>query len=171
VDLPPCAATGGSEAAEALQPFQRAQTIRDTFFQDGGRRLGVPLEFRLLGLDEGIGEFSLDVDGQLLRFGPGTQAAQSVRWPGPSGGGRVHLQIVPAAGGGGPGFVFEGPWALFRLLDRVRIEPGSAPDRSLLVFDVEGRKARFEVRSPAALNPLSTRARQELEQFQCPKRL
>ena len=37
-----------------------------------------------------------------------------------------------------------------------------------LTFDVEGRKARFEVRSPTPLNPLQ---REQLEQFQCPKQL
>jgi type VI secretion system protein ImpL len=36
------------------------------------------------------------------------------------------------------------------------------------VFDVEGRKARFEIRSATPRNPL---LRQDLEQFQCPKRL
>jgi type VI secretion system protein ImpL len=161
-------AAARAEASESLLQFQRAQAIRDAFFRDGGRRLGVRLDFRLIELDPGISEFALDVDGQLLRFRPGSQAVQSVQWPGPNDAGRVHLQITPSSGAGGPGYVFQGPWALFRLLDRVRTEPGSAPDRSRLVFDVEGRKARFEVKSPAALNPI---ARQELEQFQCPKRL
>jgi type VI secretion system protein ImpL len=157
-----------AEAGESLQQFQRAQAIRDAFFRDGGRRLGVRLEFRPLEFDPGIGEFTLDVDGQVLRFRPGVQAIQSLQWPGPGDSGRVHLQVTPIAGAGGPGYTFQGPWALFRLLDRVRTEAGSAPDRSVLVFDVEGRKARFEVRSPAALNPMS---RQLLEHFKCPGRL
>jgi type VI secretion system protein ImpL len=157
-----------AEGSESLQQFQRAQAIREAFFRDGGRRLGVRLDFRLIELDPGISEFTIDVDGQVLRFRPGAQTPQSLQWPGPGDAGRVHLQLTPSTGSGGPGYLFQGPWALFRLLDRVRTEPGSAPDRSQLVFDVEGRKARFEVRSPAALNPM---ARQDLEQFQCPKRL
>jgi type VI protein secretion system component VasK len=49
----------------------------------------------------------------------------------------------------------------------VRIEPGSTPQRTLLAFDVEGRRARFELRSSTgAVHPL---VRQELERFQCPK--
>jgi len=76
--------------------------------------------------------------------------------------------VTSTAGGNASDFVFEGPWALFRLFDRVRIEPGAAPDRAQFVLDVEGRTARFEVRSATPLNPLM---RQELEQFQCPKRL
>jgi type VI secretion system protein ImpL len=161
-------AAARSEGADALQQFQRAQAIREAFFRDGGRQLGVRLEFRPLALDPGIAEFALDVDGQVLRFRPGAPAAQGLSWPGSGNEGRVHLQVTPSGGTAGPGFTFQGPWALFRLLDRVRSEPGSTPDRLLLAFDVEGRKARFEVRSPAGLNPM---ARQVLEQFKCPSRL
>ena len=126
------------------------------------------LEWRLLELEPGVAEFALDVDGQVLRFRPGSTAVQTLQWPGPSDSGRVQLQLTPVGGAPGPGHVFQGPWALFRLLDRVRSEPGPTPDRWRLTFDVEGRRARFEVKAPAALNPM---ARQELEQFQCPKRL
>jgi type VI secretion system protein ImpL len=149
-------------------PFQRAQAIREAFFRDGGREFGVRMELRLLELEPGIAEFVLDVDGQVLRFRPGASASQTLQWPGPGNAGRVHLQLVPSTGAAGPGHVFQGPWALFRLLDRVRSEAGPSPDRWRLQFDVEGRKARFEVRTTGALNPI---ARQELEQFQCPKRL
>ena len=76
--------------------------------------------------------------------------------------------MTPVGGAAGPGHGFQGPWALFRLLDRVRSEPGPTPERWRLTFDVEGRRARFEVKAPAALNPI---ARQELEQVQGPKRL
>jgi len=164
----PWAWRAGTAGADALQPFQRAQAIREAFFRDGGRQLGVKLEWRLLELDPGVAEFALDVDGQVLRFRAGSTAVQALQWPGPSDSGRVQLQLTPVGGVAGPGHVFQGPWALFRLLDRVRSEPGPTPDRWRLAFDVEGRRARFEVKAPAALNPI---ARQELEQFQCPKRL
>ena len=104
----------------------------------------------------------------MLRFRRDTRGAQSVQWPGPARSGRVQLQLTPAGGGAASVHAFEGPWALFCLFDRVRVEPGSVPGRALLVFDVEGRKARFEVRSALPLNPLQ---RQELEQFRCPHQL
>src|SRR5437762_14099986 len=85
------------------------------------------LEFKLVELDAGVSEFALDIDGQLLRFRPGAKQSQSVQWPGPSNAGRVHLQVLPSAAAG---YDFQGPWALFRLLDRVRVEPGSTPERS-----------------------------------------
>ena len=160
-------AAASAETAESLQQFQRARAIRDAFFHDAGR-FGTRLEFRLIELDPGVGQFTLDVDGQVLRFRRDTRGAQSVQWPGPARSGRVQLQLTPASGGAASVHAFEGPWALFRLFDRVRVEPGSVPGRALLVFDVEGRKARFEVRSALPLNPLQ---RQELEQFRCPHQL
>lgn len=155
------------QGGEALQPFQRAQAIREAFFREGGRQLGTRLEFRLLEVDAGVAEFALDVDGQAMRFKPGARQAQALQWPG-RGNGRALVRVVAAGGQAGPGFEFQGPWALYRLLDRVRVDPGATPDRVQLVFDVQGRKARFEVKSLSPQNPL---LRRELEQFQCPSRL
>ncbi len=155
--------------SDGAAPFRRAQTIRETFFRDGGRALGTRLEFRLLGLDAGASEFTLDVDGQVLRWKRGAPQAQSIDWltlRGAGGhSGRVHVLLAPSAGSG---YTFNGPWALLRLLDRARVERGAAPDRALVTFDIEGRKARFEVRSASAHNPL---LRQDLESFACPNKL
>ena len=156
--------------SDGAAPFRRAQAIRDAFFRDGGRALGTRLEFRLLELDAAAAEFTLDVDGQVLRFKRGTQQPpQSIDWLTLGGttaeGGRVHVLMTPTAGSG---YTFNGPWALLRLLDRARVERGASPDRALVSFDIEGRKARFEVRSATSHNPL---LRQDLEPFQCPNKL
>jgi type VI secretion system protein ImpL len=164
----PWSFVAGGGGGDALAAFQHARAIRDAFFKDGGRQFGLKLELRLLELEAGIAEFVLDVDGQVLRFRSGAGAPQTLQWPGPADSGRVQLQLVPASGPAGAGHAFQGAWALLRLLDRVRSEPGPTPDRWRLVFDVEGRKARFEVRASGALNAIS---RQELEQFECPKKL
>lgn len=155
-------------AADALLPFQRAQAIRSAFFRDGGRTFGVRLEFKLVELDPGIGQFLIDVDGQTLRFARDSRAAQVLQWPGPGGAGRVSLQAPAPGAAPGAGFVFEGPWSLLRMLERVRVEPGASANQATLSFDVEGRKARFEVRGSNAALPITL---PELEQFQCPKRL
>jgi type VI secretion system protein ImpL len=115
-------------------------------------------------MDAGIAEFVLDVDGQRMSFKRDVKAPQTITWPAAGDSSRAHLQIVP----GSPGYDIQGPWALFRLLDRVRMEPGASGDRVVLSFDVEGHRARFEVRSAGTPHPL---LRQALEQFQCPKKL
>jgi type VI secretion system protein ImpL len=152
---------------DALLPFQRAQAIRNAFFVDGGRQFGVRMDLRVLELDPGIGALLIDVDGQTLRFARDSRAPQTLQWPGP-GAGRVQLQAAAPGSAGGAKYAFDGPWALLRLFERVRIEPGSTANRAVLVFDVEGRKARLEASSPQGALAI---ALPELEQFQCPRRL
>lgn len=159
---------GASEGAEGLSPFMRAQAIRDAWFRDGGRQFGLRFELRLLELDPALAEFALDIDGQVARFKRDQKAAFSLQWPGAQDSRRIALQVTPAAGGAPSTHAFEGPWALLRLLDRVRVVPGATPDRAELRFDVEGRLARFELKSATPVNPL---LREPLEQFACPQRL
>jgi type VI secretion system protein ImpL len=159
---------GGQEPTPSLQQFQRAQLIRSAFFADGGRTLGSRLEFRLLEMDPGISSFDIDVDGQLMHFSRNTRAGLSVKWPDVAATmRRVQLRVTTTAGAGSQ-HSFDGHWGLLRLLERVRKEPGASADRLLVHFDVEGHRARFEIRSAAPVNPLRL---QTLEQFQCPQRL
>lgn len=163
---------GSTEPAESLQAFQRAQAIRDALFTDGGRSLGTRLEFRLIEMDPGVGSLVLDVDGQVLRFTRDSKQPQSVRWPGPNATGNsgfVQVRMFTTTpGAAGEPEPFEGQWALLRLFARLRTEPSSAADRVPVIFNVVGRQARFEIRSPTASNPARFSA---LEQFQCPQRL
>jgi len=156
-----------AKVGDALLPFQRAQQIRQGFFLDGSRQFGVRMELRVLELDPSLGALLIDVDGQSLRFARDSRMPQTLTWPGP-GAGRVQLQATAPGGAAGAKYAFEGPWALLRLFERVRVEPGSSSNRAVLVVDVEGRRARLEATSSqgalAILMP-------ELEQFQCPRRL
>ena len=156
-----------AKVGDALLPFQRAHQIRQAFFLDGGRQFGVRMELRVLELDPSLGALLIDVDGQSLRFARDSRMPQTLTWPGP-GAGRVQLQATAPGGAAGAKYAFEGPWALLRLFERVRVEPGSSSNRAVLVVDVEGRRARLEATSSqgalAILMP-------ELEQFQCPRRL
>jgi len=156
-----------AKLGDALLAFQRAQNIRAAFFAEGGKQFGVRIDLRLLEMDPGIGALMIDVDGRTLRFARDSRAPQTLQWPGP-GPGRVQLQAAAPGAAGGAKYAFEGPWALLRLLERVRVEPGASANRAVLVFDVEGRKARLEASSPQG--PLAI-ALPELEQFQCPRRL
>ena len=64
--------------------------------------------------------------------------------------------------------VTEGPWALLRMFDRVRIEPGNSPERFRATFDVDGRKAVFDITTSSVRNPFVLR---ELADFSCPSGL
>jgi type VI secretion system protein ImpL len=147
-----------------LPQFQRAQAIRETYFS-GGVGPATQLEFKPIEMDAALKEFTLDVDGQIVRYDHGPQIPQRVRWPGPRGSGVVRLMVQPA---GSTGLLKEGPWALFRLFDQVSLQPTAVPEKFRAVFDIDGRKAVFEVTAGSVRNPFRL---PDLRQFSCPNGL
>jgi type VI secretion system protein ImpL len=145
-----------------LQQFQRAAVIRDVFFRNGGV---LRLDFKPVDMDPAITNFVFDVDGQLVKYSHGPQVPQSVQWPGPKGGLQVRLQITPPGVSGTSGTALDGPWSLFRMLDKANIQPAGAPEKFRVSFAVDGRNATFDVTSSSVQNPFRLR---ELAEFRCP---
>ncbi|MBI3380482.1 MAG: type VI secretion system membrane subunit TssM [Aquabacterium sp.] len=156
-------ATMGTDSGTLAQ-FQRAAAIRDTFFRAGGNQPGLRLDFRPFEMDATITQFTLDVDGQLVKYAHGPQIPASVQWPGPRGSSLVRVSLAPP-GAGDNAIVTEGPWALFRLFDRMALSPAGAPERFNVAFNVGGRKATFTVTSSSVQNPFRL---PELSSFSCP---
>ena len=151
-----------------LPQFQRAAVIRETFFP-AGNAISIKLDFKPVDMDNELKSFILDVDGQLVRYVHGPQIPMQVTWPGPRGSTQVRVQISPGGASGASGITTEGPWALFRMFDRAsRIEPGSSPEKFRVTFDVDGRKAVFDVTTSSVRNPFTLR---ELKDFSCPSSL
>jgi type VI secretion system protein ImpL len=147
-----------------LPQFQRAQAIRETFFPSGSTA-SLKLQFKPVEMEATLKQFILDVDGQVVQYDHGPQVPTTVQWPGPRGTTQVRVQVSPPGSGNTFGAVFEGPWALLRLFDRVKIEPTNVPERFRATFDVDGRKAVFEVTANSVRNPFRLR---ELNEFACP---
>ncbi|SFU99289.1 type VI secretion system membrane subunit TssM [Pseudoduganella namucuonensis] len=158
----------GAGDSPALVQFQRAQAIRAAFFPGTSQDAALRLEFKPLAMDAAISQFLLDVDGQPVKFSQGQAPAPvPVQWPGPRGGGQVRVQLTPP-GAQAAGLLYEGPWALFRMFDQLRIDGGAQAEKFVATFDIDGRKARLEVRAASVRNPFRLR---ELEQFECPGQL
>jgi type VI secretion system protein ImpL len=153
-------------ASDALQEFQRARVIRDVFFPGGSPKVGMDLTFKPIYMDASIHQFILDMNGKQVRYGHGPPVSVTLQWD-PSGSSQVRFEISPAGAGGG-GKVFEGPWALFRMLDGMEISPTSQPEKFVVEFNVDGRKTRFEVITSSVQNPFRLN---ELNQFHCPGHL
>ena len=147
-----------------LPQFQRAAIIRETFFS-GGAGLSTRLEFKPVEMDTTLREFTLDVDGQIVSYNHGPQIPKPVKWPGPRGTGVVRVMVQPA---GGTGMVTDGPWALYRLFDRVTVQPGIGPEKFRATFDIDGRKAVFDVTAASVRHPFRMN---ELKTFVCPNGL
>ncbi|MDB5815051.1 MAG: type secretion protein [Rhodocyclales bacterium] len=145
-----------------LAQFQRAAVIRDVFFRSGGV---LRLEFKPVDMDPSITNFVFDVDGQLIKYSHGPQVPQSVTWPGPKGGLEVRIQMTPPGASGTSGAALDGPWSLFRMLDKANIQPAGAPEKVRVTFAIDGRSTVFDVTSGSVQNPFRLR---ELAEFRCP---
>ena len=151
-----------------LLTFQRAAAVRETFFRSGGNVASLKLDFKPIEMDTDITQFILDVDGQVVRYAHGPQIPVSIQWPGPRGSTQVRVELSPPSATGSSGMVTSGPWALFRMIDRLQIEPAEAPERFRATFNVNGRKAAFDVTASSVRSPFRL---SELEQFTCPSKL
>jgi type VI secretion system protein ImpL len=119
-------------------------------------------------MDTSIQKFILDVDGKVVRYAHGPPDPQRVQFPGPGGRSQVRITLSPAPATGTGGPKFEGPWALFRMFDDVKMEDTPQLDRFVATFDVGGRRAVFEILASSVRNPFRL---PELNQFHCPTAL
>ncbi|MDP9901027.1 type VI secretion system membrane subunit TssM [Variovorax ginsengisoli] len=144
----------------ALADFQRAAKIKEAFFRNGGKAPGFKVDLRILEMPEGMKDITIDVDGQALKFATGNTAAQTISWPST----RVASQIKLSANGGASQ-LFEGPWALMRLINAFEVQASPQPERFTVMLNLDGKRARMEVISSSAINPLRMR---EMPSFRCP---
>jgi type VI secretion system protein ImpL len=150
---------------EALVAMQRAAVIREAFFSARDKSPSIGFSLKPITMDIGINDFSLDLDGQTVRFDHSATRAKALQWPGPRAAGTVSLRVMPPKAQGSAGKTIDGPWAWFRLLDDSTVTRRSA-DHLDITFDVDGRKIEYELRASSALNPFKLT---ELERFQCPE--
>jgi len=149
-----------------LLQFQRAAEIRDAFFLSPGLPV-VSFDLKILNLDPNARRVQLAIEGQILDYRQ-NQAAQDVpmQWPGE--GGPTQVVLEPKRRNAENAAAFEGPWALFRMLDAAEVRRTQVADRSRVIFNIGGRIVSFQLRAGAAYNPFQLSA---LTNFRCPSSL
>jgi type VI secretion system protein ImpL len=163
--LRPDAASGAPVDARLAGSFQNAETIRNVFFAGdaAGTAPSLQVELTPLELDPGITQYTLDIDGQTIRYAHGPPFPTTVKWPGAGGANLVSLRINAPTGA--DSLQTQGPWALHRLFDRARITPGAAPESFIATFDFNGRKLALRVTANSSHNPFQL---PEMNAFSCP---
>jgi type VI secretion system protein ImpL len=145
-------------SAATIRQYQRAAVIRDSFFKAGSPQAQVTVDVRLISVS-GASEVTLEHDGKANRMSPGTVVR--LRWPGATPGAGTRISVA-----GAPPIAFEGPWALFRVLDRGTPQPGAQPGLLRLAFAPgSAHRATLELQPTSVNNPFQSR---ELREFQCP---
>jgi type VI secretion system protein ImpL len=104
----------------------------------------------------------LDAEGQVLTFTRGQTPSQKMQWPAPMSSDRARLTLTRANGQVASSET-TGPWALFRLLDRAKVDV-TLPDQMTVAFEVNGLAVSFRLRAASVRNPFHAR---NFAQFQC----
>jgi type VI secretion system protein ImpL len=151
---------------QQLARFQRAAVIRDLFFGASGTTPAVRFDITPLSLDNGAKQVTLEFDGTSVGYAHGPPRATEITWPGPNGMQNVQLVLDPAPAGGTGTLSATGPWALFRLFDRGRLEQSGSAERYTLSFQLGERQASFEILAASVLNPFVPGI---LSGFRCPQ--
>lgn len=157
-----------AQSGPNLDAFHRAQQIRDLFFRDaGGKKLAWKMDLRVLELEPSITDLIIDIDGQGQRYVHGPVQAFTVSWPGPRGGSMAEITANPRVSGPTSTLLTNGPWALFRLLEKGRLVNTATPGRLSVEYTFDGRKALLDINSGSQPNPLDSDL---LKGFRCPGR-
>jgi type VI secretion system protein ImpL len=152
-------AIGGSPAM--LAKFQAAEDVRKVFFKPGAPTPEVHFNVTADELDDGVDRMRLEVDGQAFEYHHNQPQAQSMNWPGgPVGKALVRFELP---NGDHPEVVFQGPWALFRLLDQATVQPQS-DTHFTVTLRVNGKQSRMSIDAASTRNPF---ARLAVTRFQC----
>ncbi len=149
-----------------LLQFQRAAEIRDAFFLSPGLPV-ISFDLKPLALDPNARRIQIAIDGQILDYRQNQpQQDTPMQWPGE--GGPTQVVFEPKRRNAENARAFEGPWALFRMLDAAEVRRTNVADRARVVFNIGGRVAMFQLRSGSAFNPFQLSA---LSNFRCPSSL
>ena len=164
---------GRTLSPETLRQFQKAASIRDAFFQNGGNAPMVTLSIKPPVGNAGV-TIKTDVGGTVITS-PMTPAPPllggtppvaptamptTVQWPGPS-----PRTAISVSTGNDPPSVLErvGPWSLFRMLEAGSLM--SKAETSSSTFVVAGSELNYQISTGSIRNPLNFAV---IREFRCP---
>lgn len=151
---------------ESLAPFQQAAKIQATFLPAGAKTPKVPFTLTPSYMDSSVLQFLLNYGSTTVDYRHGPYRATSLTWP-PDGEQGVRVTFV-GLGNSRVTTAEDGQWAWFRMLDKMKVADGSAPNIFNITFSVSGRTAIYEMKAESAVNPFQMKA---MDGFQCPASL
>jgi type VI secretion system protein ImpL len=150
-----------------LSPFERAAAIATAYFDASGNA-GVAFTVTPIGLDGAANAAQFEHNGQTDIYDHGPATPSSVTWPALPKDAEIALSVTPEIAGQRNIVLWQGPWALFHLLDAGREadsgkkEPGDATLR----FAVGNRSVTLKFAAPSARAVIKGGL---LRGFECPQ--
>jgi type VI secretion system protein ImpL len=108
---------------------------------------------------------TLDLDGSVVSYSRGPARSTQITWPRRNQTPTVRLVFDPPPADRAGVVQETGPWSMFRLFARGRLQQAATPERYNLTFQVGERQAVFEIRTNSSVNPLTPAL---LQDFRCP---
>jgi type VI secretion system protein ImpL len=142
-----------------LDHFQQGARLRESFFAGGGAQPSVRFTLVPDFLDANYTRVLLEVDGEQLDYRHGPVRTLNVTWP-KADFGRVTASLE-GPDGSKQVLSAEGPWALFRALDRAQLK---AEGGTRYTFELGGGAARIRLEASSLRNPFDMRLVQD---FRC----
>jgi type VI secretion system protein ImpL len=159
-----------SSSADLLPQFQRVERIRRLFFAAGSKDPQLNFTLTLSSLDKAATRFFLEINGQRYDVKPGAAGGSPAAWPGANKAGLVYAAFEDNVAAPERLNVFNGPWALFRLVDATRQPPsgqGSSDTDLASVLRIESKYHQAQVTIEAANAASNPFAASDWRQFSC----
>ena len=157
-----------STSPDLLRQFERAERIRRMFFAAGSKNPELNFTLTLGSLDKSATRFFLEINGQRYDVKPGAAGGSPAAWPGADKRGLVYAAFEDNVAAPDRLNAFQGPWALFKLIDAMRVPTQGASEgdlASVLRFATKYHQAQVTIEAPnAASNPF---AASDWRQFTC----
>lgn len=134
----------------ALIMFQRANIIKKIFFPADSKEPRLSFTLELTDLDIKAKGFFLELGGQSISYQYGMQQAVPMVWP--MGNNAITVKFTNVKYGEPTSFSLEGPWALFRLLQKQQFLRQS-PTEFVLNIDFSGRYSSLLLTASTIVNP------------------
>ncbi|HCN45685.1 MAG TPA: type VI secretion system membrane subunit TssM, partial [Pseudomonas sp.] len=133
--------------------LESADRIRDAFFNSRGL-LGVQFYLEPLGLAPNKRSSSFSVEGQLVTYNHGPTTSTALIWPNTLAPNNESRMTLVNAGGSSSGLVYRGPWSLYRLLSKARLN-GNTSTSVDLSFAAPDGGMRYRISTEKANNPFT----------------
>jgi type VI secretion system protein ImpL len=141
--------------------FEAVDRIRQQFFKAGGADPEVRYSLTPEYLDADVGRLVVEAGDQRFEYSHGPQTQWPLKWPAE---GAPQIAVTFDTGSGpGNSAVFDGPWALFRMLDASNVQ-AQGDVRFLVTVTAGAHTTRLRLDASSIRNPFAAPA---LTRFRC----
>ncbi len=134
-----------------LDQFERSNIIQKMFFDKYGV-LSVNFTMQLVNLDTTVKNIDISINGQKSSSGSQNTSQTYLSWPGPNDVNNVTInllndqqQILTVSE--------DGPWALFRVLDKTNIRQDKDSEHFSFIIDMNNLSAKYNLIASTPINP------------------